>query len=33
MIFISYESGFKVYRMYVLVTKRVHVTRDMVFDE
>jgi hypothetical protein len=33
MIFIGYESGSKVYCMYVLVTKRVHVTRDVVFDE
>jgi hypothetical protein len=33
MIFIAYESGSKVYRMYDPVTKCVHVMDDMVFDE
>jgi hypothetical protein len=33
MIFIGYESGSKVYRMYDPITKRVHVTHDMVLDE
>jgi hypothetical protein len=33
MIFIGYESGSKTYRTYNPVMKRVHVTRDMVFDE
>jgi hypothetical protein len=30
--FISYESGSKVYRVYDPIMKRVHVTRDVVFD-
>jgi hypothetical protein len=33
MIFIGYESGSKAYRAYDPITKRVHVTRDMVFYE
>jgi transposase InsO family protein len=33
MIFVCYESSFKVYRAYDPITKRVHVTRDVVFDE
>jgi hypothetical protein len=33
MIFVSYESGPKVYHAYDPITKRVHVTRDVVFDE
>jgi hypothetical protein len=33
MIFIGYESGSMAYRAYDLVTKCVHVTRDVVFDE
>jgi hypothetical protein len=32
MIFIGDESGFKAYHMYDLVTKCVHVTRDVVFE-
>jgi hypothetical protein len=33
MIFISYESGSKAYRAYNPITKRVHVTRDVVFNK
>jgi hypothetical protein len=33
MIFIGYESGSKAYHAYDLITKHVHVTRDVVFDE
>jgi hypothetical protein len=33
MIFIGYESGYKAYRAYDTITKHVHVTRDVVFDE
>jgi hypothetical protein len=33
MIFVGYESGSKVYRAYDPITKCVHVTRDVVFDE
>jgi hypothetical protein len=33
MIFISYEPGSKAYRVYDSVSKKVHVTRDVVFDE
>jgi hypothetical protein len=33
MIFVDYESGSKVYRAYDPITKRVHVTCDVVFDE
>jgi hypothetical protein len=32
MIFVGYKSGSKAYRVYDPITKRVHVTRDMVFD-
>jgi hypothetical protein len=33
MIFIGYESGSKVYHAYGPITKRVHVTHDVVFDD
>jgi hypothetical protein len=33
MIFVGYESGSKAYRMHDPITKRVHVTHDVVFDE
>jgi hypothetical protein len=33
MIFVGYERGSKAYRAYDPVAKRVHVTRDVVFDE
>jgi hypothetical protein len=33
MIFIGYESGSKAYRAYDPITKHIHVTRDVVFDE
>jgi hypothetical protein len=33
MIFVGYESGSKAYRAYNPITKHVHVTRDVVFDE
>jgi hypothetical protein len=33
MIFISFESGSKVYRPYDPITKHVHVTHDVVFNE
>jgi hypothetical protein len=33
MVFVGYESGSKAYHAYDLITKRVHVTRDVVFDE
>jgi hypothetical protein len=33
MIFFGYESGSKAYRAYDPITKRVHVTCDVVFDE
>jgi hypothetical protein len=33
MVFIGYEKGTKGYRVYDLVAKRVHITRDVVFDE
>jgi hypothetical protein len=33
MIFIGYEPRSKAYRAYNLVAKKVHVFRDMVFDE
>jgi hypothetical protein len=33
MTFVGYESGSKAYRADDPITKRVHVTRDMVFDE
>lgn len=32
-LFVDYEEGWKAYRMYDLVAKRVHVMRDLVFDE
>jgi hypothetical protein len=31
--FIGYQDGSKAYRFYDPVTKRVHVSRDAVFDE
>jgi hypothetical protein len=33
MIFIGYEPGSKAYHSYDPVVKKVHVSRDMVFDE
>jgi hypothetical protein len=33
MIFVGYESGSKVYRVYNPIIKRVHMTRDVVFDK
>jgi hypothetical protein len=33
MIFIGYELGSKAYRVYDPVNKKVHVSRDIVFDE
>jgi hypothetical protein len=33
MVFIGYEPGSKAYRVYDPATRRVHVTRDVVFDE
>jgi hypothetical protein len=33
MIFVSYESSYKAYRAYDPITKRVHVTRDVIFNE
>jgi hypothetical protein len=33
MIFIGYEPGSKAYRAYDPVAKKVHVSRDIVFDE
>jgi hypothetical protein len=33
MIFISYESSSKAYHAYDPITKRIHVTRDVVYDE
>jgi hypothetical protein len=33
MIFVGYGSGSKAYRAYDHIMKRVHVTRDVVFDE
>jgi hypothetical protein len=33
MIFVGYESSSKAYRAYDPITKRVHVTRDVVFDK
>jgi hypothetical protein len=33
MIFVGYKSGSKAYRAYDPIMKRVHVTRDVVFDE
>jgi hypothetical protein len=33
MVFIGYESGSKAWRFYNPSTKRVHVSRDVVFEE
>jgi hypothetical protein len=33
MVFMGYEKGTKAYRAYDPVTRRVHVTRDVFFDE
>ena len=33
MIFIGYERGTKAYRAYDPTTRRVHITRDVIFDE
>jgi hypothetical protein len=33
MIFIGYEEGMKVYHAYDPITERVHVSRDIIFDE
>lgn len=33
MIFVGYESGSKAYRVYDPSTRRVHISRDVVFDE
>jgi hypothetical protein len=33
MIFVGYEKGTKVYRAYDPMSKKVHITRDVVFDE
>jgi hypothetical protein len=33
MVFIGYETGSKAYRMYDPNSKRVHVSKDVVFDE
>jgi hypothetical protein len=33
MIFVGYESDCKAYRVYDPITKHVHVTCDIVFDE
>ena len=33
MIFVVYEPGSKVHRAYDPTTRRVHITRDVVFDE
>jgi hypothetical protein len=33
MVFVGYEVGSKAYRMYDPSTKRLHVSRDVVFDE
>ena len=32
-IFVGYELGSKAYRVYDPVTRRVHVSRDLVFEE
>jgi hypothetical protein len=32
MVLLGYEQGTKAYRVYDLTTRRVHVTRDVVFD-
>ena len=33
MIFVGYETGSKAYRVYDTTTRRVHISRDVVFDE
>jgi hypothetical protein len=33
MIFVGYERGTKAYRAYDPITRRVHITRDAIFDE
>lgn len=33
MVFVGYEAGSKAYRVFDPVTDRVHVTRDVIFDE
>jgi hypothetical protein len=33
MIFVGYEPGSAAYRCYDLVTKKIHIGRDVVFDE
>jgi hypothetical protein len=33
MIFVGYEAGSMAYRAYNLTTKRIHISRDVVFDE
>jgi hypothetical protein len=33
MIFVGYESGSAAYKCYNPVTKRVHISMDVVFDE
>jgi hypothetical protein len=33
MIFIGYEPGSKAYSVYNPLTKKVHVSRDVIFDE
>jgi hypothetical protein len=33
MIFVGYERGTKAYMVYDPATRRVHITRDVVFDE
>jgi hypothetical protein len=32
-IFVGYEAGSKAYRLYDPSTRRVHVSRDVIFDE
>jgi len=32
-IFVAYEAGSKAYRLYDRLARRVHVSRDVVFDE
>ena len=33
MVMLGYEPGSKAYRLYDPTTKRVHVSRDVIFDE
>jgi hypothetical protein len=33
MIFVGYEAGSMAYRTYDPSTKRIHITRDVVFDK